>query len=127
MFRMRTHHDWTFQQFAIMGLQTTLIYMVAGLVFPDFLGEAIVDLKESFYAHRRWFFLLSVAIIATSVCKHLLLDGKLPNPTNLGFYGLFGVTLFIGARTRQGWYHKTLVVGSNSACVLYIVFSYLRM
>ena len=70
MFRMRTHHDWTFQQFAIMGLQTTLIYMVAGLVFPDFLGEAIVDLKESFYAHRRWFFSLAVAIIATSVCKH---------------------------------------------------------
>jgi hypothetical protein len=68
---MRTHHDWTFQQFAIMVLQTTLIYMVAGLVFPDFLGEAIVDLKESFYAHCRWFFSLAVAIIVTSVCKHL--------------------------------------------------------
>src|SRR5713101_4321184 len=46
MFRMRTHHDWTFQQFAIMGLQTTLIYMVAGLVFPDFLGEAIRSKRE---------------------------------------------------------------------------------
>jgi hypothetical protein len=101
MFRMRTHHDWTFQQFAIMGLQTTLIYMVAGLVFPDFLGEAIVDLKESFYAHRRWFFSLAVAIIATSVC--------------------------IGALTRQEWYHKTLVVVTNAAFVLYIVLSHVRM
>ena len=127
MFRMRTHHDWTFQQFAIMVLQTTLIYMVAGLVFPDFLGEAIVDLKESFYAHRRWFFSLAVAIIATSVCKHLLLDGKLPNPTNLVFYGLFGVTLFIGALTRREWYHKTLVVVTNAAFVLYIVLFYVRM
>src|SRR5947207_12917860 len=117
MFRMRTHHDWTFQQFAIMGLQTTLIYMVAGLVFPDFLGEAIVDLKESFYAHRRWFFLLSVAIIATSVCKHLLLDGKLPNPTNLVFYALFCVTLFIGTLTLQEWYHKPLVVVTTAAFV----------
>src|SRR6202011_2112640 len=90
MFGMRNRHDWTFQQFAMVLLQTILIYMVAGLVFPDFVGEAIVDLKESFYAHCRWFFSLAVAIIVTSVCKHLLLDGKLPNPTNLVFYGLFG-------------------------------------
>jgi len=56
MFEMRNRHDWTFQQFAIVLLQTMLIYMVAGLIFPDFFGEAIVDLKENFYAHRRWFF-----------------------------------------------------------------------
>src|SRR5260370_19563735 len=101
--------------------------MFAGLVFRDAHGEAIVDLKESFYRHRRWFFSLAVAIIAPSVCKHLLLDGKFPNPTNLVFYGLFGVTLFIGALTRQEWYHQTLVVVTNAAFVLYIVLSHLRM
>jgi len=84
-----------------MGLQTTLIYMVAGLVFQISSGKPIVDLKESFYAHRRWFSHSPVAIIATSVCKHLLLDGKAPKPTILVFYGLFGVTLFIGALTRR--------------------------
>ena len=127
MFGMRTHHDWTVQQFAIMVLQTILIYMVAGLVFPDFFGEALVDLKESFYAHCRWFFSLGVAIIMVSVCKHLLLDGKLPNPTYLIFQAMFGVTLFVGALTRQEWYHKTLVVFTNAAFVLYIVLLYARM
>jgi hypothetical protein len=29
-------------------LRTILIYMIAGLVFPDFFGDASVDLKESF-------------------------------------------------------------------------------
>ena len=58
MFEMRNRHDWTFGQFAIVLLQTILIYMVAGLIFPDFFGEAIVDLQKSFYAHRRWFFSL---------------------------------------------------------------------
>ena len=110
-----------------MGLQTTLIYMVAGLVFPDFFGEALIDLKESFYAHCRWFFSLGVAIIMVSVCKHLLLDGKLPNPTYLIFQAMFGVTLFVGALTRQEWYHKTLVVFTNAAFVLYIVLLYARM
>ena len=95
--------------------------------FPDFFGEALVDLKESFYAHCRWFFSLGVAIIMVSVCKHLLLDGKLPNPTYLIFQAMFGVTLFIGALTRQEWYHKTLVVFTNAAFVLYIVLLYARM
>jgi hypothetical protein len=101
--------------------------MVAGLLFPDFFGEAIVDLKESFYAHRRWFFLLGVAIIIVSVCKHLLVDGKLPRPANLIFEAIFGVTLFIGALTRREWYHKTLVVFTNAAFVLYIMLLYARM
>src|SRR5207237_5999110 len=107
---MRTHHDWTVQQFAIMVLQTILIYMVAGLVFLDFFGEALVDLKESFYAHCRWFFSLGVAIIMVSVCKHLLLDGKLPNPTYLIFQAMLVVTLFIGALTPRVTYRKTLAV-----------------
>src|SRR4029450_7020561 len=36
MFGMRNRHDWNFEQFAIVLLPTILIYMVAGLVFPDF-------------------------------------------------------------------------------------------
>ena len=127
MFGMRTHHDWTFLQFAIMSLQATLLYMVAGLLFPDFFGEAIVDLKESFYAHRRWFFSLGVAIIIVSVCSHLLVDDKLPKPANLIFEAIFGVTLFIGALTRREWYHKTLVIFTNVAFVVYTMLLFARL
>src|SRR6266404_5872392 len=72
MFGMRNRHDWTFQQFAMVLLQTILIYLVAGLVFPDFFGETTVDLKESFYAHYRWFFSLAVASIVVSVGKDIV-------------------------------------------------------
>lgn len=47
MFGLRHRHSWTFLQFAVVLLNTILIYMVAGLVFPDFFGEQI-DLKEIF-------------------------------------------------------------------------------
>jgi hypothetical protein len=42
-------------------LQTIVSYMLAGLVFPDLFGEEIVDLRESFYAHRVRFFALTSA------------------------------------------------------------------
>src|SRR5215467_242655 len=56
MFGMRNRHDWAIQQFAIVLLQTILIYMAAGLVLPDLFGEEVVDLKRNFYAHCGWFF-----------------------------------------------------------------------
>jgi len=45
-----------------------------------------------------------------SVCKDIVLDGRLPNTTNLIFHVIFGVTLFIGALTRSERYHKGLIV-----------------
>jgi hypothetical protein len=127
MFGMRNRHDWSFEQFAIVLLQTILIYMLAGLVFPDFFGEAIVDLKESFYAHRRWFFSLGLAMIVASVCKALVLHGRLPDPADLAFHAIFGVALFVGVLTQRERYHKTVLVFAIAAFVLYIVLLYARM
>ena len=73
-------------------LNAILIYMVAGLVFPDFFGEEVVDLRENFYAHRGWLFSLAFAIIVASVCKMVVLDGRLPDTMNLIFHAIFGVT-----------------------------------
>ena len=101
--------------------------MVAGLVFPDLFGEAIIDLKENFYAHRRWFFSLGFALIVASVCKTIVLDNRLPGPTNLAFHAIFGVTLLVGALTRRERYHKALVVFAMAMFVLYIALLYTRM
>jgi hypothetical protein len=69
MFELRHYQPWTFAAFAIVLLQTILTYMLAGLVFPDLFGEGIVDLRESFYAHRVWFFALGFFVILVSICK----------------------------------------------------------
>jgi len=127
MFGMRNRHDWTFEQFALVLLQTILIYMVAGLVFPDFFTDAAVDLKENFYAHRRWFFLLALASVIVSLGKSLVLDGRLPPTTDLTFHAIFGVALITGASTQREWYHKTLVLFIIAAFVLYIFLLYARM
>jgi hypothetical protein len=108
-------------------LNTIFIYMMTALVFPDFFGEGVIDLKESFYAHRGWFFTLAFSTIVISVCKDFVLDGRLPNTTNLIFHAIFGVTLFIGALTRSERYHKGLVVFGRALFVVYIVVLFSRI
>jgi FtsH-binding integral membrane protein len=127
MFGMRHRHDWTFQQFGMVLLNVIFIYMVAGLVLPDFFGEQVVDLKENFYAHRGWFFSLAVGVIVVSVGKSLVLDGRLLPPTDLVFHAIFGVGLLIGALTRSERYHKGLVVFTSALFVCYIVLLYARI
>jgi hypothetical protein len=101
--------------------------MVAGLVFPDFFGDEVVDLKENFYAHRGWFFSLAVAIILVSVLKNLVLDHRLMPTNDLIFHVIFGVTLLIGALTRSELYQKGLVIFTSVLFVAYIVVLYGRM
>jgi hypothetical protein len=127
MFGMRARHDWTFPQFAIVLLQTIVTYMLAGLVFPDLTGEEVVDLKESFYAHRAWFFAFGFAAIAVSVIKELILEGRLPVPMNLAFHVFFGTTTLIGAATKRERYHKALVVCLIAVFILYISILFVRL
>jgi hypothetical protein len=127
MFGMRNRHDWTFQQFGMVLLQTILIYMVAGLVFPDFFGERVVDLKENFYAHRGWFFLLGFGVIAASIGKNFVMEGRLLHPMDLGFHAVFSATLLVGALTKNEFYHKTLVLFTSALFSVYIVLLYARI
>jgi hypothetical protein len=64
MFGLRWHSDWTFLEFSIVLAQTIDLYLLAALVLPDFFGDTVVDLREHYYAHRRWFFSLLVLLIA---------------------------------------------------------------
>jgi hypothetical protein len=107
---MRNRHSWTLLQFAIVLVQTILIYMVAGLVFSDLFSEEVVDLKENFYAHRGWFFSLAAAMIVVSIFKTVVLDGTLPDPTKSYIPLDLRCNLIPGAFTRRESYHKTLVV-----------------
>jgi hypothetical protein len=44
--------DWTFPQFAIVLLQTIVLYTLAGLVFADLFGYHVVDLKGKTFRPR---------------------------------------------------------------------------
>ena len=127
MFGMRVRQGWTFEEFAVVLLQTVLTYMVAGLIFPDLFGNEPIDLKANFYAHRRWFFLLALGVILTSVGKDVVLTGGLPSTLNLGFHMIFGAILLIGAITANERYHKAMPLVSMALFVAYILALFARI
>lgn len=128
MFGLRHHENWTFAGFAIVLLHIISLYMLAGLVLPDFPPNESVDLRENYYAHHTWFFGVAVLSVLASLAKDLILSGSLPERTNVIFHIIFFVLAVIGAVTRREWYHKTAAVLMGLLFVFYttLLFEYLR-
>lgn len=53
MYGLRGHTDWSFLAFAVVLMQTVVLYMLAGIVFPDIDNEHPVDLRAHYYDHAR--------------------------------------------------------------------------
>lgn len=108
MFGMRHMRHWTFPTFSVIVLQTILAYMLAALVFPDFLGRKVVDLREHYYAHTRWFFGLTITLVFVSLAKVVMLEGHLPEPADTAFQIVFVLVSLGAAMTRNRIYHESM-------------------
>ena len=84
-FGMRTHADWTFLALLIIVLQAISVYMVAALVLPDISADAMVDLREHYFAHKSWFFAAVFSSIVFSAAKNLALAGHMLGGINARF------------------------------------------
>ena len=76
-FGLHVRANWTFWTFIVIVLQAVSVYMVAALVLPDLTGEVIIDLREHYFAHRKWFFGALLASILCSAAKEVALRGHL--------------------------------------------------
>ncbi len=120
MFGLRSHEGWTFLGFAVVVLQTIVLYMLAGLVLPDFPAETAVDLRENYFAHHDWFFGIAGLSVLVSLAKDLVLTGALPNQTNVAFHLFFMAIALLGAFLKNEWFHKSAAVIMVAAFGLYI-------
>ena len=55
-FDLRVRAHWSFLAFFVVVLQAISTYMVAALVLPEITGQMVIDLREHYFAHRRWLF-----------------------------------------------------------------------
>ena len=99
-------HDWTFLQFSTVLLQMVLLYMMAGLVLPDIPADAPVDLRQHYYRERRPFYGVFILMLAVSVSKDWVLDGRLPARENLAFHGVFALLALLALVIRRPRYHE---------------------
>ncbi len=126
-FGLRDHEQWTFPAFAVIILQTILLYMMAGLVIPDIPADRPVDLKDHYYREARPFFGLLVATLLVSVLKDLMLDGKLPEGENLAFHAVFGSMALSAFFIRKPRFHEAISPLMGAAAALYIGLLFARL
>jgi hypothetical protein len=126
MFGMRQIVGWTFLQFALVLLQTVLLYLLAALVLPDVGSEQDVDLREHYFSQAPWFFGFGLALLVVSIVKDLVTGGR-PNNTNLTFHALFFVSWAIAAVTESEAYHQLLPWLMTVVFGVYILLLFARL
>ena len=128
MFGLRDHTGWTFLAFAVVLLQTVLMYLIAGLVFPDIRDDRAVDLRAHYFDHARWFFSIAVASGVVSISKDLVLSGTWPAASNLASQLVFMSTCAVAIFTRNEAYHKFLAVftGIGFSAYIALLFAHLH-
>ncbi len=120
MFDLRNRHDWEFEQFSALLLQTILLYLTAGLVFPEFEGRASIDLREHYFRQRKRFFALLIGATVASIYRDWTLNHALPHGANLVFHIIFFLLSASGLAIAREWYQKFLAVFATGLFVLYV-------
>lgn len=116
-----THHArWDFLAFSAVELQFVLLYVLAGLSLPDVPDEGVIDLRAHYERERRPFFVVLLALFASSLGKDLALDGRLPGPANVAAHAVFAALAAAGLATRSRAVHIVLAATAAVGVAIYI-------
>ena len=119
-FGLAGHQAWTFAAFGIVLVQTTLLYMLAALVLPDFAVGEPRDLRAHYDRERRPFFGVLLAMLAASFGKEVLIEGRPPLGSNLIFHGIFAGLAIIALMTPRRRVHEAFAVTMAVVLTVYI-------
>lgn len=126
-FTLATRVEWSFALFATILVQTALIYMMAAIVLPDIPSDKPVDLRDHYYRESPAFFGIALATIGWSLFRQYMLEGRLPEPLNLVFHGLFLALALTLALTRRQRVHETFAILMAILFALYIGLLFARL
>ncbi len=126
-FGLVDHRDWTFATFGILLLQTVLTYMMAAIVLPDVPADAGVDLRAHYHGEARPFFAIAIAMLGTSLLKDVMLDGRLPEASNVAFHAVFAGVSLVGIAARGPRTHLAIALAMTVFTTLYIGLLFARL
>ena len=127
MFGLRARHIWKFDEFLILLAQVVALYLVCGLVYPEFERNEEVDLRRHYFAQRKRFFALIVLLTLLSISRDLTINHSLPDARNLTFHIIYMVTAIVAILTANEWYHKALALFIAVAFVEYITTLFVKL
>jgi hypothetical protein len=127
LFALRGMTHWTFAQYLIVLMQPVAVYMMAAFITPDFSGSEEIDLRAAYFREARWFFGALMATTAFGLAKNLVIDGRLPNPTDMAGHILFPAVAIVGMISRGDRVHKVIAVLSLAIYAAYIALLAVRL
>ena len=107
-FGLADHSDWNFATFAVILIQTVLLYMMSALVLPDFANQKPIDLAAHYWNEVVPFFAITLAMLISSVGKDWMLTGRLPSPGNLAFHIGFASIALLAIVSRRRLVHNAI-------------------
>lgn len=126
-FHLAQRTEWSFGIFATILIMTALIYMMAAIVLPDIPPDEPIDLRDHYYREAPAFFGLAVGIIAWSLFREFMLEGRLPEPVNLAFHAVFAALALLAALVRRPRLHEGLAVVMSLLFVTYIALLFAQL
>ena len=119
-FDLRQRQVWDFLSFAVILLQMVMLYMLAAVVLPDVAPGATVDLVEHSRKHRSIFFGFLLGMLLVSLAKDIILDHRLPSPTNLAFHLVFAFLSLLGLLLKSARIQLAIAIAAASVFIAYI-------
>lgn len=126
-FHLAQRTDWSFASFATVLVMTGLIYMMAAVVLPDIPPDEPIDLKDHYYRERPAFFGLGAAAISWSMVREVMLEGRLPEPANLGFHLVFLALCALAILIRRPRLHEILAAVMTLLFLAYVALLFARL
>lgn len=123
---LHTHVHWNFLQFLFVLMQPIGLYLLSVLVLPSEAASSKGQ-KAWYFAHRRAFFALLVAFIATSLVRDIVVSGRFSEPLNAAFHLLLMLGSVAAAVTAREWFHRLFAITSLLLFVLYIALLFGRL
>ena len=127
MFGLRDRHGRDFGGFAILLVQVIMLYLLAGLIYPEFAPDRQVDLHAHYFEQRRHFFSFCIVLLLVSICRDLILKHVLPAPLNLGFHLVFIAFAISGILSARESYHKLAVIIVTATFIAYVATLFMRL
>jgi hypothetical protein len=101
---------WSFFPFLFLLLQPIILYLLAGLCFPDFSDRGPIDLREFYYRNHRWFFgLFALLMVLISLRDILFRAVPWISQGNAVKAGVLVIAL-VGVISSRPWIHAILAL-----------------
>ena len=120
VFELRDVPEWTFLNFVLVLSIPAVVYLISVLLAPDFDREARIDLRASYFAHRRWFFGLFALLPVLSLAQEYAISGHIQLDSDPIFRLGFLALAMVGLSSARERLHRTLAVATIVVFAAYV-------